>query len=198
MNGYLQCGDIMVLPKIALRPSLVTNHRQKEKIRRFIESFGTHSVLIDLGSSSRRLSRNIVNLDLFPNCNVDILSDIHSIPLKDDSIDGVIITGVFEHIEKPETVAKEIYRILKPNGLVFASVPFMQGYHPDPTDFQRYTIEGIQRLFYMFERVEVCNTRGSGSTISWLLTEFCSVLLSFNSEKAYSCLKVLFSWFSSR
>ena len=162
--------------------------------KEFIDNFDSNAIIVDVGSSNRRLCNQIVNFDLFPNPNVDIAGDIHNIPLRDNSIDGVIVTGVLEHVEDPITAVKELYRILKEEGRIYASIPFMQGYHPDPTDYQRYTIDGIQKLFKAFKEIEISNTRGSGSTVSWVLTEFFSILLSFNNEKVYQVLRYTLSW----
>ena len=46
-----------------------------------------------------------------------------SIPLRDDSFDLVTLFEVLEHVMKPEVVLKEINRVLKPNGILFLTVP---------------------------------------------------------------------------
>jgi SAM-dependent methyltransferase len=45
------------------------------------------------------------------------------LPFADASIDKIICSEVLEHIEDYSTVLSEIYRVLKPNGLVAISVP---------------------------------------------------------------------------
>lgn len=187
----------MLLEKITARISsisLVTNYKQKEMLEEFLNKFDDNDVIIDIGTSNRRLKENVLNLDLEKNQFVDIIADVHDIPLEDSSVDAVIVTGLIEHIKNPVSAVDELYRILKPNGTIFASVPFIQPYHPHPTDFQRFTIEGIEMLFNKFETIELIKTRGSGSTISWILQEFFSILFSFNNKKAYKILKVFFAY----
>ena len=70
----------------------------------------------------------------------------------------------------------------------------MQGYHPDPTDYQRYTIDGIRKLFAKFDILQVVNTRGSGSTVAGLLREFFAILFSFNCIFLYKALRVIWGW----
>lgn len=78
-----------------------------------------------------------VNID--QSSNPDIVSDAASIPLPDNSADIIIMGEILEHVPEPVLVLKEAYRLLKPGGLVLATVPFMYPVHADPFDFGRYT-----------------------------------------------------------
>lgn len=49
--------------------------------------------------------------------------DLRSLSFGDNSIDLIITQDVFEHIKKPFLAFKEIYRVLKPNGLHIFTVP---------------------------------------------------------------------------
>ncbi|WP_342146831.1 class I SAM-dependent methyltransferase [Rickettsiella endosymbiont of Aleochara curtula] len=49
--------------------------------------------------------------------------DILQCPLPDNCIDAIIILNVLEHIEDDVTTLKQIYRILKPNGVLILEVP---------------------------------------------------------------------------
>lgn len=49
--------------------------------------------------------------------------DILQCPLPDNSIDAIILLNVLEHIEDDVTTLKQIYRILKPNGVLILEVP---------------------------------------------------------------------------
>jgi 2-polyprenyl-6-hydroxyphenyl methylase/3-demethylubiquinone-9 3-methyltransferase len=46
------------------------------------------------------------------------IGSIYEIPLNNSSVDLVIVSDVLEHLENPEMAISEIYRILKPNGIV--------------------------------------------------------------------------------
>lgn len=69
----------------------------------------------------------------------DYLCDAANIPVAENSFDGIILSEVLEHIENPIDVLREIYRILKPGGLLLMCTPFMFLIHADPFDFARYT-----------------------------------------------------------
>ncbi|MGH7820864.1 MAG: hypothetical protein ACREQ9_13945, partial [Candidatus Binatia bacterium] len=40
-------------------------------------------------------------------------------------------------------------------------IPFLQGYHPSPTDYRRFTRDGARKLMSPFTIDQVVNTRGS-------------------------------------
>ena len=75
----------------------------------------------------------------------DLLWDGQTIPLDDASIDCAIATEVFEHCPELEVVLKEIWRVLKPGGILFFTVPFLWNLHEVPYDEYRYTPFSLQR-----------------------------------------------------
>ena len=59
----------------------------------------------------------ITSLDLVGTENVDYIADAHYLPFKNETFDGVWIQAVLEHVVSPETVVKEIFRVLKNDGI---------------------------------------------------------------------------------
>jgi SAM-dependent methyltransferase len=78
--------------------------------------------------------------------NIHIYSPLHHIPVESNYFDTVLCIAVLEHVENPEDVVPEMYRVLKPGGHLILEVPFLQPEHKVPTDFQRYTKDGLVRL----------------------------------------------------
>lgn len=64
--------------------------------------------------------------------NIDIISDIAHIPVKDNTFDTIICTEVFEHIPEPIKALREFGRILKPKGKLLLSAPLSSGLHQEP------------------------------------------------------------------
>lgn len=99
---------------------------------------------------SHLIEGKLINQDLaYENeqrTNVDIYSPLHQIPLENNSVDTILCIAVLEHVENPEEILPEFFRVLKPGGHLVASVPFLQPEHKIPTDFQRYTEDGLRRL----------------------------------------------------
>jgi len=69
----------------------------------------------------------------------DLRWDGKVIPLGDATIDTVFATEVFEHCPDPVQVFNEIYRVLRPGGQLFFTVPFLWPIHDAPFDYYRYT-----------------------------------------------------------
>jgi uncharacterized protein (TIGR03437 family) len=74
------------------------------------------------------------------------------LPLASGSMDLVIANHVFEHVEQPRHVAREISRVLKPSGVLFASIPdgfsfadnLYRWWTGGGGHIQRYTFRGFQ------------------------------------------------------
>ncbi|SFC55268.1 Ubiquinone/menaquinone biosynthesis C-methylase UbiE [Flexibacter flexilis DSM 6793] len=75
----------------------------------------------------------------------DLLWDGQKIPLDNESVDTVILTEVLEHCADPEAVLREIFRVLRPNGNLFLTVPFLWLLHEVPHDEYRYTPFSLRR-----------------------------------------------------
>lgn len=59
------------------------------------------------------------------------------------SPDFLCSAEVLEHIKEPKNVLNEIFRILKKEGTLVATIPFLYQIHADPYDYQRWTSEKI-------------------------------------------------------
>ena len=76
--------------------------------------------------------------------NLDIISDITSIPEPNNSFDALMCTEVFEHIPEPIIAIQEFSRLLKPNGHLILTAPFCSLSHFTP--YHYYT--GFSKYFY--------------------------------------------------
>jgi len=73
---------------------------------------------------------------------IDIVSDIISIPLADESFDIILCSEVLEHVPDPCLALNELERLLKPNGTLILTAPFNANVHFAPyffcTGFSKY------------------------------------------------------------
>lgn len=106
-----------------------------------------------------------VNLD--EKTNPDFLCSAEDIPLKDESIDGFLMCELLEHASNPEVILKEAYRLLKPNGTGWISIPFLYQKHGDPDDFQRWTDVKIYKVMDNtgFKNIKIINMGSLGSVL---------------------------------
>ncbi|MBS0289713.1 MAG: class I SAM-dependent methyltransferase [Proteobacteria bacterium] len=69
----------------------------------------------------------------------DYYYDGQHFPFKEASMDSVVAHQVFEHVFHPNLFLREIHRVLKLNGTLMLSVPFVWDEHEQPYDFARYS-----------------------------------------------------------
>jgi len=163
-------------------------------VRKFVRSLGRDALILDLGSDSRRISQEIIGLDIDLFSGVDVVGDAEALPFKNNSFDAVIIQDVLEHIPYPDKVASEIHRVLKKGGKVYADTPFIQVYHGSPKDYRRFTYEGHETLFNKFKTVSLGVSTGPSSTFALTLRYYLATLFSFNSSLLFTLWLNVFGW----
>ncbi len=162
-----------------------------------LRCLGPDASILELGSGTRRRASNIINLEIESGPEVDIVADGHLLPFKDNSFDAVISEAVLEHVRAPTRVVSEIYRVLKPGGFVCAAVPFLQGYHASPHDYQRWTLPGIVQLFSAFVEVESGACAGPTASLHWIFREYAGLVFSFGNLLLAKFLSLLIGWLTS-
>ncbi|WED26875.1 class I SAM-dependent methyltransferase [Vibrio sp. DW001] len=78
-------------------------------------------------------------LNIDETTNPDYCCSAENVPVDNESFDVVLMAEVLEHLENPSSVLKEAHRILRRDGKLVATMPFMYALHADPYDFQRWT-----------------------------------------------------------
>lgn len=150
------------------------------------------SVILDVGSGPERLGDEFINVDSFPFPEVDVVADARSLPFRDSSADGVVSESLLEHVDDPDSVAREMVRVLKPGGFLYVSAPFIHPYHASPDDFNRWTSSGLKFLFRDLEIVEQGVRSGPWSALLMFLAYWFGVVFSFGFKKAAPFLAHIF------
>lgn len=75
---------------------------------------------------------------------IDIVSDITNIPLNPNSFDVILCSEVLEHVVDPLSALGELTRILKIDGLLILTAPFMSMTHYAPYHYST----GFNKYFY--------------------------------------------------
>ncbi|HKX78268.1 MAG TPA: class I SAM-dependent methyltransferase [Novosphingobium sp.] len=105
----------------------------------------------------------VVSLDIYASPHVTFVADGHAIPLKDASVDAVWVQAVLEHTVDPQAIAKEMTRVLKPGGLLFANVAFTWPVCEEAYDFTRFSASGLRWLFRDCEVISMGASSGPGT-----------------------------------
>ena len=78
---------------------------------------------------------------------VDIYYNGVDLPFESNTFDSIVCFEVLEHVFEPESMVKEMYRVLKPGGKIMLTTPFIWNEHEVPFDYGRYTYFGLNHLF---------------------------------------------------
>lgn len=94
-----------------------------------------------------------IGVDLAAGPGVDLVLDLTSdFALIDQVLAGkrfgtILCLSVLEHCAQPFRMAENLTRLLVPGGAICISAPFAWKYHDYPSDYWRFTHEGIKLLF---------------------------------------------------
>jgi SAM-dependent methyltransferase len=110
--------------------------------------------------------------DIPPNPVADISIELETghVDAPDAAFDAILSTQVLEHVTDPAIYLKEANRLLKQDGMLFLSTHGYWIYHPDPTDFWRWTRDGLEKTiaregFEIVETFGIMNRFASGLQI---------------------------------
>lgn len=111
--------------------------RRQEKIEMLLDKYSSGECIVDLGCGNslwNKSERSVIGLDLCLNMLKHngqqghfngVQSDCFDVlPFRSDSVDSLVMSEVLEHTSEPEKTVAEIYRVLKPGGVAFFSVPY--------------------------------------------------------------------------
>lgn len=140
------------LPTIRILETGQTNDYSSGALQ-IINQISDNGVFIDLGCGIRRkqdVRRNGLYLDAVHFRGVDVVSTRPRLPFRENCVDAVVSLSVFEHLPDPFSMADEIFRVLRPGGIIWIETAFMQPLHADPSHYFNMTMEGLLRTFSAF------------------------------------------------
>lgn len=125
---------------------------------------------------------------------INIISEIYNIPVKDGSFDYILCTQVLEHLKYPNKAFAEFSRIIKDGGLLFLTCPLTWKEHQKPNDFFRYTQYSLKMLAEDngFKVVEMNKVGGKFITITRLMIDLNLILRIKNKPLLYLGMAILY------
>jgi len=165
-----------------------------ESPNKFLKSFTADSVLLNIGSGPKVIRDDVINLDIYPFQNVDLVANASVLPIKSACVDAIICESLIEHLENPSALVAELHRVLKPGGKVYLVAPFILSFHSSPNDFYRWTDQGLSALFAHagFSAISVKPLYGPTSSLVNILSEWLAILFSFNSQHIHNFCYLFF------
>jgi SAM-dependent methyltransferase len=163
----------------------------KSAIGGIISKLGHDSIGINIGAGGTCYP-GFVNIEISDGDKIDVITIDHRLPFLDKTIDVAILQEVLEHVADFNLLLDEIYRVLKPSGILYCQVPFQIGYHPGPADYWRFSRQALEHLFcepkWKCEEIKI--TLGHGSGAYRILVEFIAVTMSCLGQWLYMPAKV--------
>jgi len=153
----------------------VSANSYDETAQKLIERF-PDGLILDNGSGLRNVYySNVINLEIVDYTTTDVLGVGESLPFKSNVFDAVFSLAVLEHVKNPFECANEIARVLKPGGVLYAAVPFLQPFHGYPNHYYNMTSSGLKNLFSQTLEIVEYGVPQSGVPIwslSWFLNSY--------------------------
>jgi SAM-dependent methyltransferase len=108
-----------------------------------------------LGEHARRQGFNVTSFDIDEKYGPDILGDICAHDFGETAFDVIVLSEVLEHVHSPHLAIENIHRILRNDGRLILTVPFIFPIHERPHDYFRYTRYGLEFLLREFRDVRI-------------------------------------------
>lgn len=131
-----------------------------------------------------------VGIDLYKKskkmCNyADTLYDGKNAPFSDEAFDSILCNQVLEHVYDYDQFFKELNRLLKTDGMLLLSVPFIWDEHEQPNDYRRFTSFGIisEMKLYGFDVLTSIKTLSDASLIFQIINLYITKII--NSKNKY-------------
>ena len=123
-----------------------------------IVEFGSMQVEPDQPGDLRPLfaGREFVGTDMREGPGVDRVEDLRALRFADGEVGTALCMDTLEHCADPIAAARELSRVVSANGgtLIVSSVMLMP-IHGYPSDYWRFTPEGLRMLLKDFDHVDV-------------------------------------------
>ena len=153
-----------------------------ERIPLFVAAIGRGKHVLDLGCRAGALTKHFLEGNSVVGLDVDaaalekasalgietVQANVESVlPFEDASFDAVVAGELFEHLQFPDSLVAEIWRVLRREGVLVGSVPnafrlqnrlsFLRGRAPedDPTHLRMFSPRELHGLLAGFDDVEL-------------------------------------------
>lgn len=126
--------------------------------KKVVPTLKQNDLLLDAGAGFGRYKKELAGTR-YESCDFEqvfdqeaketltFICDLSDIPKEDNRYDVIINTQVLEHVEHPQTVVNELFRVLKPGGKLYLTTNQTFMVHAAPYCYYFYTNFGLASLF---------------------------------------------------
>jgi SAM-dependent methyltransferase len=133
--------------------------KYRDRVRGPVLEIGSRHYAASVSNDFRALcgGQEYVGVDMSAGANVDLVVDFtQDFSLVSEQLGGrrfgtILCMSVMEHVSDIIPFAKNLTEITTPGGVLFLSVPFVWRFHGYPSDYWRFSPEGVKQLFPQFE-----------------------------------------------
>lgn len=172
---------------ISLTTESLTSYVMRRAILEFVKKSAPslNGTLLDIGCGTMPYKELIlsfgkvtkyIGLDLnYSTIHDTSVADLHwdgeKIPMADASVDSILAIEFLEHYADTQDIIDEMYRVLKPKGIIVITVPFIWPLHETPNDENRFTPYSLNRFFEKagFNQIEFTATGGWHASLAMIL-----------------------------
>ncbi|HBL31764.1 MAG TPA: methyltransferase type 11 [Acidobacteria bacterium] len=99
--------------------------------------------------------KTYVGCDMRPGPGVDRLLDLHALDLPDATAGTILCFDTLEHVEYPHRAVEEMFRVLRPGGVLAITSVMDFHIHDHPHDYWRFTPDAFRSLLRPCAQVQV-------------------------------------------
>jgi ubiquinone/menaquinone biosynthesis C-methylase UbiE len=123
-----------------------------------------------LNQISKQNSFQVTTFDINEKRNPDIVGDFCTYNFKEKKVDVVVLAEVLQFFKNPHMGIDNARKILKPDGKLILTTPFIFPIHDRPYDLFRFTKHGLEFLLSDFATINISekNTALESIDVLWL------------------------------
>lgn len=160
-----KAGGERLYPSIT-NPNWLILRKRRELFVEWLKTLPSeHTSVLDVGGRIQPYrallpGARYIAIDLRRTPLVSVVASADQIPFPSNRFDLVFCTQVLEYVQDPGFVISEIYRVIKPGGILVLSVPSIFPRDADE-DRWRFLPAGIRQLLSAFSKIEIVPEGGS-------------------------------------
>ncbi len=160
-QSLLKAANHRLYPSLS-DPSYLVLRSRRLIFSRWLQRFeGKNLIVLDIGGKYQPYRPlldgrvdSYIAIDLVKTPLVTVVGNGEALPLRPESCDMVIMTQVMECFRDPLTAVRQIHDVLKPGGVLFASVPACAPRFVEH-ELWRFTRRGLLKMLAPFAQVDI-------------------------------------------